>query len=129
MSGIVSDCLGLSGIVSDCLGLFGIVWDCLGLFGIVWDSGIVWDCLGLSGIIWDCLGLLRIVSSCLGLSAPDVSPQDLGSGWNFRAPERADSRCLDHWPVRVAPFSVLTRRLPIGSRLWLVFPSPREGRQ
>ena len=65
----------------------------------------------------------------------DVSPQDLGSGWYFRAPERADRRVSNHCRfliiavARCAAFLVLPRRLPPGSRLWLVFPSPREGRQ
>ena len=31
--------------------------------------------------------------------------------------------------ARCAVFWVLSRRLPPGSRLWLIFPSPREGRQ
>ncbi len=29
--------------------------------------------------------------------SPDVSPQDLGSGWYFRAPERDDRRVWNHW--------------------------------
>ena len=32
-------------------------------------------------------------------------------------------------PACGAAILVLPRRLPPGSRLWLVFPSPREGRQ
>ena len=100
--------------------------------------------------------------------SPDVSPQDLGSVWYFRAPERADSRGSNHRPRPVccvfgvpqtspprisalagisepqrgptggyriiglacgAAILVLPRRLPPGSRLWLVFLSSREGRQ
>ena len=78
--------------------------------------------------------------------SPDVSPR-MSALADFRAPERADSRWVNHWPACVAAISVLPRRslgaahpaqlqLPRSSPRRLPqdvgpsrFPSPRDGRQ
>ena len=33
--------------------------------------------------------------------SPDISPQTVGSGWYFRAPERTDSSRLNHGPTTI----------------------------
>ena len=58
--------------------------------------------------------------------SPDVSPQDLGSGW-VSEPQRGPTVAFPIIPPALQfRFSVLPRRLPPGSRLWLGFRAPER---
>ena len=58
--------------------------------------------------------------------SPDVSLQDLGSGW-ISEPQRGPTvAVLIMAPARNARFSMLPRRLPAGSRLRLDFRAPER---
>ena len=63
------------------------------------------------------------------LCFPDVSPQELGSGWYFRAPERADSSCFNHWPRLCCSDFSAPQTSPSRISALAGFPSPREGQQ
>ena len=67
---------------------------------------------------------------CCVLGAPQTSPPRISALAGISEPQRGPTggggiigraRCAVFW--------VLSRRLPPGSRLWLVFPSPRESQQ
>ena len=59
--------------------------------------------------------------------SPDVSLQDLGSGYIFFEPQRGPTVSVTIMvPRRHARFSVLPRRLPPGSRLRLYFRAPER---
>ena len=65
-------------------------------------------------------GVLRFQCS------PDVSPQTVGSGW-ISEPQRGPTVGVGIIPpVRIARWSLLPRRLPQESRLWLDFRAPER---